>query len=73
MLLSLAAGAIRGWDKKNQFYFQILESLAALELKPGATVKIEHKTFDGIIKSLPIRGTTFSDVEFNFPLGNDKD
>ncbi len=27
--LSLAAGAIRGWDKKNQFYFQILESLAA--------------------------------------------
>lgn len=27
--LSLAAGAIRGWDKKNQFYFQIIESLAA--------------------------------------------
>ncbi len=26
---SLAAGAIRGWDKKNQFYFQIIESLAA--------------------------------------------
>ena len=26
--LSLAAGAIRGWDKKNQFYFQIIESLA---------------------------------------------
>ncbi|MDD5247599.1 MAG: excinuclease ABC subunit UvrA [Rhodocyclaceae bacterium] len=27
--LSLAAGAIRGWDKRNQFYFQMLESLAA--------------------------------------------
>src|SRR5574343_43199 len=26
---SLAGGAIRGWDKKNQFYFQIIESLAA--------------------------------------------
>ena len=26
---SLANGAIRGWDKKNQFYFQIIESLAA--------------------------------------------
>ncbi|MFN4342547.1 MAG: excinuclease ABC subunit UvrA [Azonexus sp.] len=26
---SLAAGAIRGWDKKNPFYFQIIESLAA--------------------------------------------
>ena len=26
--LSLAAGAIRGWDKRNQFYFQMLVSLA---------------------------------------------
>ncbi|WP_269532918.1 excinuclease ABC subunit UvrA [Chitinimonas sp. BJYL2] len=26
--LSLAAGAIKGWDKRNQFYFQILASLA---------------------------------------------
>ncbi|MCL2525392.1 MAG: excinuclease ABC subunit UvrA [Betaproteobacteria bacterium] len=25
---SLAAGAIRGWDRRNQFYFQIIESLA---------------------------------------------
>ncbi|MEN3112883.1 excinuclease ABC subunit UvrA [Uliginosibacterium paludis] len=27
--LSLAAGAIRGWDRRNQFYFQMLQSLAA--------------------------------------------
>ncbi len=27
--LSLAAGAIRGWDRRNQFYFQLLTSLAA--------------------------------------------
>ncbi len=27
--LSLAAGAIRGWDKKNHFYFQLITSLAA--------------------------------------------
>ena len=26
--LSLAAGAIRGWDRRNQFYFQMLASLA---------------------------------------------
>ena len=26
--LSLAAGAIRGWDRRNQFYFQLLTSLA---------------------------------------------
>jgi excinuclease ABC subunit A len=27
--LSLAAGAIKGWDRRNQFYFQMLASLAA--------------------------------------------
>jgi len=26
--LSLAAGAIKGWDKRNQFYFQMLQGLA---------------------------------------------
>ena len=29
--------------------------------------------FDGALKSVTIRGTTFSDVKFNFPKGNDKD
>src|SRR5213076_2073183 len=27
--LSLTSGAIRGWDKRNQFYFQMLQCLAA--------------------------------------------
>jgi excinuclease ABC subunit A len=27
--LSLASGSIRGWDRRNQFYFQMLASLAA--------------------------------------------
>ena len=27
--LSLASGAIRGWDRRNQFYFHMLESLAS--------------------------------------------
>ncbi len=27
--MSLAGGAIRGWDRRNQFYFQMLTSLAA--------------------------------------------
>lgn len=27
--LSLAAGAIKGWDRRNQFYFQMLSSIAA--------------------------------------------
>lgn len=27
--LSLASGAIRGWDRRNQFYFQMLQSLSS--------------------------------------------
>ncbi|MBK6908208.1 MAG: excinuclease ABC subunit UvrA [Rhodocyclaceae bacterium] len=27
--LSLSAGAIKGWDRRNQFYFQMVESLAS--------------------------------------------
>ena len=27
--MSLAAGAIKGWDRRNQFYFQMLQGLAA--------------------------------------------
>jgi len=29
--------------------------------------------FDAVLKSITIRGTTFSDVKFNFPQGNDTD
>jgi hypothetical protein len=31
------------------------------------------KEFDGVLKSITIRGTTFTDVKFNFPKGNDTD
>ena len=27
--LSLPAGAVRGWDRRNAYYFQLLEALAA--------------------------------------------
>ncbi len=31
------------------------------------------KEFDGMLKSITIRATTFTDVKFNFPKGNDTD
>lgn len=31
------------------------------------------KEFDAVLKSITVRGTTFTDVKFNFPKGNDKD
>jgi hypothetical protein len=30
-------------------------------------------SFDAVIRSIPIRGTTFSGVRFNYPKGNDTD
>jgi len=31
------------------------------------------KEFDAVLRSITIRGTTFTDVKFNFPKGNDTD
>jgi hypothetical protein len=33
----------------------------------------ETKEFDGVVRSVTIRGTTFTDEKFNFPKGNDTD
>ncbi|USD32861.1 MULTISPECIES: excinuclease ABC subunit UvrA [Vibrio] len=61
--LSLAEGAIRGWDQKNYYYFQMLSSLA------------EHFDFDlkAPFKSLPkkvrdvvLNGSGRTEVEFKY-------
>jgi len=61
--LSLAEGAIRGWDQKNYYYFQMLSSLA------------EHYDFDLQVpfKSLPkktrdiiLTGSGRTEVEFKY-------
>ncbi|MEZ8101926.1 excinuclease ABC subunit UvrA [Vibrio bivalvicida] len=61
--LSLAEGAIRGWDQKNYYYFQMLSSLA------------EHYEFDLQVpfKSLPTKtrdiiltGSGRTEVEFKY-------
>ena len=31
------------------------------------------KSFDAVLKTLTVRGTTFNDVKFNYPKGNDTD
>ncbi len=65
--LSLAAGAIRGWDKRNQFYFQMLESLAthyAFDI---------HQPFEELpenIRHLVLNGS--GDEEIRFQYLNDK-
>ncbi len=61
--LSLAEGAIRGWDKKNYYYFQMLSSLAAhydFDL---------HTPFNKLSKKIQqviLNGSGRTEVEFNY-------
>ncbi|HIF9228318.1 TPA: excinuclease ABC subunit UvrA [Photobacterium damselae] len=61
--LSLAGGAIRGWDKKNFYYFQILKSLA------------EHYDFDvdapfnslsKKVQNVVLNGSGTTNIEFKY-------
>ncbi|KJY82033.1 excinuclease ABC subunit A [Vibrio galatheae] len=61
--LSLAQGAIRGWDQKNYYYFQMLSSLAKhydFDL---------HAPFDSLpkkIRDVILTGSGRTEVEFNY-------
>ncbi len=61
--LSLAEGAIRGWDQKNYYYFQMLSSLAAhydFDL---------HTPFNKLSKKIQqviLNGSGRTEVEFNY-------
>jgi excinuclease ABC subunit A len=61
--LSLASGAIKGWDKRNQFYFQLLQSLS------------EHYKFDleTVFEELPekiqhviLNGSESEQISFSY-------
>jgi len=61
--LSLAEGAIRGWDRRNIYYFQLLTSLAkhydfAVDI-PFADLAVKFR-------NLILRGTGTEEIAFNF-------
>jgi len=53
--LSLAGGAIRGWDRRNQFYFQMLTSLAA---HFGFDVEVPFEKLSEAVQTLVLQGST---------------
>ena len=61
--LSLAAGAIKGWDKRNQFYFQMLESLAA-HYDFDTTLPFEQMPQD--IQRIVLYGSGREQVKFRY-------
>jgi excinuclease ABC subunit A len=59
--MSLAAGAIRGWDKRNQFYFEMIGSLA---LQYGFDVDTPFEQLPDNVRDLILNGTGRDKVRF---------
>ena len=61
--LSLAAGAIRGWDKRNGYYFQIISSLAK---HYGFDLEQAFAKLPKAIQAMLLYGSGKDTIEFNF-------
>ncbi len=62
--LSLASGAIRGWDKRNQFYFQLLNSLAR---HYDFDLNLPFGELPAAIRSIVLHGSGKENIEFHYP------
>jgi excinuclease ABC subunit A len=59
--LSLAAGAIKGWDRRNQFYFQMLTSLGQ---EYGFDVEAPFEQLPKSVQDLVLQGSGKDKVRF---------
>ena len=61
--LSLAAGAIRGWDHRNQFYFQILKCLGA---HYGFELDTPFENLPPATQEVVLHGSGAETIRFNY-------
>ncbi|MDR9826442.1 excinuclease ABC subunit UvrA [Vibrio sp. FNV 38] len=61
--LSLAEGAIRGWDQKNYYYFQMLSSLAS---HYDFDLNVPFKALPKSIQEVILKGSGRTDIEFHY-------
>ncbi|NMP17112.1 excinuclease ABC subunit UvrA [Thalassotalea sp. Y01] len=61
--LSLAGGAIRGWDKRNFYYFQMLTSLAD---HFGFDLNTPFAALDDDVQNIILRGSGRTEIEFKY-------
>ncbi|NLS14588.1 excinuclease ABC subunit UvrA [Vibrio sp. SM6] len=61
--LSLAQGAIRGWDQKNYYYYQMLTSLAQ---HYDFDLKVPFNRLSKRIRDIILTGSGRSEIEFNY-------
>ena len=59
--LSLASGAIKGWDRRNQFYFQMLQSLAS---HYGVDIEAPFEQLPERVKEAVLNGSGSERIRF---------
>jgi excinuclease ABC subunit A len=61
--LSLAAGAIKGWDKRNHFFYQMLQSLA---LHYGFDLDQAYELLPGRVQDIILHGSGKEVISFKY-------
>jgi excinuclease ABC subunit A len=61
--LSLAAGAIKGWDRRNQFYFQMLQSLSQ---HYGFDLDITFESLPEEVQQVILNGSGRESIPFKY-------
>ncbi|WP_051534699.1 excinuclease ABC subunit UvrA [Deefgea rivuli] len=61
--LSLAAGAVKGWDKRNQFYFQMLMSIAE---HYGFDINTAWNELTAEVQGAILQGSGFDEIAFMY-------
>jgi excinuclease ABC subunit A len=61
--LSLASGAIKGWDRRNQFYFQMLQALAR---HYGFDLEAAFDTLPKTVQDVLLYGSGRDKIRFNY-------
>ena len=61
--LSLSAGAVRGWDRRNAYYFQLMKSLAA-HYNFDLDIPFENLSED--VKKIVLYGSGRTKIDFNY-------
>jgi excinuclease ABC subunit A len=64
--LSLASGAIKGWDRRNAHYFALVESLAA---HYGFDPETPWEALPGRVREVVLHGSGEEEIEFRYALG----
>ncbi|HSN71415.1 MAG TPA: excinuclease ABC subunit UvrA, partial [Steroidobacteraceae bacterium] len=61
--LSLAGGAIRGWDRRNAYYFQLIQGLAK---HYGFDIETPFDALPQVVRDLVLHGSGSETIEFRY-------